>query len=175
MNCKRVQRLLSEHIDGRLSGRATWEIDLHLAQCNRCTEIANELRKTIAVAQAARRCDAPTGFAARVQQRLAESPPPSRRQPVVEIVRAALRPKVLPAWAAVPVLTILALTLRHPADVRPAPAAQAGARIALHSAGYGHIALTAAGPLDDVSASVLESHYAQDLDAPRSADPEPQD
>jgi anti-sigma factor RsiW len=177
MNCKKTQKLLSLHVDGRLSGHATWEVDRHLAECNACTHVANELRKTVAVVSSAPRFDAPTDFAAKLQQRLARVETAPRRRTWSDALRAAARPRVLPAWAAAATAVVLIAVLARgpkvtegPVSVRPPVDT-----VVLRPSGDQQIALTASGPLDDVSASVLTAHYGQDYELAHQHDIESQD
>jgi anti-sigma factor RsiW len=170
MNCKKVIRLLSDHVDGNLSGRVTWEVDRHLAECNRCTEVANELRKTVAVTQTAVRFDAPPDFGVCLRERLAACPPAPKRQPLLDGIRMALRPRTLPAWAATAAVVVLMVAARDTIHITPPVAGHPDEPVAVRTASDEHIALTASGPLDDISASVLESHYALDYDGAHSID-----
>src|SRR5438045_265717 len=47
MNCRNIQPLLSEYIDNVLSARDTWEVDKHLAECNGCARVVNQMRQTV--------------------------------------------------------------------------------------------------------------------------------
>jgi anti-sigma factor RsiW len=169
MTCRKVLSLLSEHVDGKLSGRVTWEVDRHLATCHACTGVANELRKVVAVVSASPRVDAPPDFGARVRDRLtaASAARPQRSYWSAPPLASALRRA--PAWATAGIAGVLMLTavLRGPVPSRNTmvrPSVEAGEVVALHPAGDQHVALTASGPLDDVSASVLTATYGQDYD-----------
>ena len=43
MNCRRCQRLLSEHLDGELAPRAARAVEVHLEACRLCAAVRDEL------------------------------------------------------------------------------------------------------------------------------------
>jgi len=52
-NCKQIEPMISEYIDGVLSSDQTWRVRMHVASCHSCARLLEELQKTIAVIQTA--------------------------------------------------------------------------------------------------------------------------
>jgi anti-sigma factor RsiW len=52
-DCKQVQCLLSEYVDGALTSDSTWRVQMHIAVCGECATAAQNLRRTVDILQAA--------------------------------------------------------------------------------------------------------------------------
>jgi anti-sigma factor RsiW len=46
-SCEETRELLSEHVDGELTGLRRLRVRLHLAGCDACSAVARSLRKTV--------------------------------------------------------------------------------------------------------------------------------
>lgn len=159
MNCKITQPRLSEYIDETLSGRDTWEVDRHLAACHECTRLLNELRRTTALVQSAPRREVSTAFMSSLQTRLAHIEPRPARCAWLEAIRAAFRPRFLPAWSAG--LTAIALALvflipRQGALITPVPDVSTSEETAAHQ----NVAFSATDPFADTAAANLAAHFS---------------
>ncbi len=49
MNCKRVIRELSNYIDGELEASVKQELEHHLGQCEDCTLVVDQTKKTVQI------------------------------------------------------------------------------------------------------------------------------
>src|SRR5437016_1749655 len=98
MECNSIQQQLSEYLDNALSARETWELDKHLAECNACTRLLNELRGTVQAVADAPRFEVSADFMETLNARLAKVEPKPARWAWIENIRALFRPRVLPAW-----------------------------------------------------------------------------
>lgn len=72
LDCKKIQPLLSEYIDGTLDGDAGWNIKLHLASCAVCSTITEELRATANLLQTLPTREPSANFEALLAKRLAD-------------------------------------------------------------------------------------------------------
>ncbi len=164
MNCKTVQPLLSEYIDNRLSARDTWEVDRHLAGCNECTRLLNEMRRTVALLQESPRLEVPAEFMQRLQDRLATVEPEPARGAWKESIGRLFLPRVLPAWGAALAACGLAAVLLLPPSHPPATVLQQGGavRAAVQKAASQNVAISASDPLADLGAANLTAHASAD-------------
>jgi len=163
MDCSRILPLLSGHIDNTLSPREALEVERHLAECHACAAVLNDLRKSVAVTRAAPRLLAPDGFLEALERRLQQEEAPSRR-PVAQLL-GWLSPRRAPIWgAAAAAIALVALTYRGgppsaPGSLPVPPPEVASVRLASEQ----HVALSAASPLEDLSAANLSAHFGADL------------
>lgn len=159
MRCSSVQPLLSEYIDNALSGRATWEVDKHLAECNVCARLVNEMRWTVGALTAAPRFEVSTDFMAQLQRRIADLEPESPRRVWLANLREMFRPRALPVWGAAAAACALAVVL-----LLPRTPGQSGGPLVrplkpepsfVQAAKSQNVALAAANPLEDLATANL--------------------
>lgn len=160
MSCKRIQPLLSEFIDNKLSARSTWEVDLHLAECHECTRLLNEMRRTVDLMAGAPRFEVPVDFMQRLQDRIGEAEPASPRFAWLESLGAAIRPRLLPAWGAGLATCALAaiLLVPHGGGVVPVPPGTTGQEI--RQAARASVAFSATDPFADLGVANLAAQTA---------------
>lgn len=72
LDCKKIQPLLSEYVDGVLDGDTGWDVKLHLASCAVCTEVAGELRATAELLRSLPTREPSANFEAALAKRLAD-------------------------------------------------------------------------------------------------------
>jgi anti-sigma factor RsiW len=154
MNCQKVQPLLSEYIDNVLSARDTWEVDKHLALCNPCTRVLNEMRRTVDVLGAAPRFEVSTDFMDKLQGRIAALESPRPRRAWFANLQDLFRPRVLPAWGAAMAACALAVIIFVPSKppVEPPPLQKSELAQTVTSQ---NVALAASNPLGDPAAALL--------------------
>ena len=158
MDCRNVQPLLSEYIDNALSGRSTWEVDRHLADCHECTRLLNELRRTADLVGSAPRFEVSPDFMSNLQSRLARLEPEPARSAWLEGIRRLFRPRVIPAWGAALGTCVLAVILMIP---RPgAKLTPASEPMNVQVAARQNVALSASDPFADTAAANLTAHVA---------------
>lgn len=160
MSCNRIQPLLSEFIDNKLSARATWEVDLHLAECHECTRLLNETRRTVDVLASSPRLEVSADFMERLQERIGDVEPATPRFGWLESVRSAFRPRLLPAWGAGLATCALAVILIGPwnHDEINTSASPSGQEV--RQAARASVALSATDPLADLGVANLAAHAA---------------
>src|SRR5579859_7623314 len=72
-DCKSVQPLLSEYVDGELSEEVTWSVKLHLASCAVCSRIADDFCATARLVSSLPEPSGPSeGFEAMLARRIAD-------------------------------------------------------------------------------------------------------
>jgi anti-sigma factor RsiW len=160
MSCKKIQPLLSEFVDNKLSARSTWEVDLHLAECHECTRLLNEMRRTVDLLADSPQFEVSADFMQRLQDRIGESEPAAPRFAWLESVRAAFRPRLLPAWGAGLATCALAALLLIPRGMgvisgTPAPMGQE-----VRQATRASVALSATDPFADLGVVNLAAQTA---------------
>ena len=172
MRCQTAESLLSEYIDNRLSARETWELDKHLAECNRCTRVLNETRRTVSLLSEAPSFSVSDDFTANLQARIARIEPAPARKAWLHDLREALRPRARPLWAAglaVCALAIVVVVQNHPASEMvesPGIAAPAGADTRFVQTARTHsIALAASDPFGDTAAANVAATVASPASA----------
>jgi anti-sigma factor RsiW len=72
LDCGKVQPELSEFVDGVLSEKRAWEIEMHLASCAVCSRVADDFRATSRLLSALPAAELSAGFEARLALRLAD-------------------------------------------------------------------------------------------------------
>lgn len=130
LDCKKIQPLLSEYVDGALPGDSAWEIKLHLSSCAVCSRVADELSATTKMLSSLPRLDTSAGFEKALARRLAEQALQPRPAGWKDILRGwwetprVRRPSLATAAglaALVPVVAILTYNARNaPQTVSPA-------------------------------------------------------
>ena len=177
MNCQKAESLLSEYIDSTLSARETWELDKHLAGCNACTRLANEMRRTVSMLAEAPRFEVSDSFVANLQARIAgvEQEPPRRAW--ADSLRELFRPRVRPVWgAAMGTCALAALFLfqnaphKNPEQQKPSTTATL-----VQTARTQSIALAASDPFGDTAAASMAANAAMTVSATTNAQPTPSD
>jgi anti-sigma factor RsiW len=74
MRCSRAGKYLSPYIDGELGTSEIALLELHLAQCDRCSKEFAELKRLHGLFSKAERFSAPPGFRAEVMERITSEP-----------------------------------------------------------------------------------------------------
>lgn len=169
MDCDRVTKLLSEHVDGKLSARLTIEIEQHIEQCHACAALANDLRKTVHVLGNMPRLELLSNFDDALAARLAKVTPATRRHACLTDLVATLRIRRIPILASAGALcatTAIALLTVPPyrAPMPPAPMETMAAQPVAQAVQNQHMALTATDPLEDVAAANLAAYDHVDTD-----------
>ncbi len=70
MKCDELLKAMNEYVDGRLDPSVCREFEQHLADCNPCQVVVDNIRKTITLYRAGRPYEMPVGFQARLRQTL---------------------------------------------------------------------------------------------------------
>jgi len=161
MNCRNAQPRLSEFLDNKLSARATWEVDLHLADCHECTRILNEMRRTVDLVVGAPRYEVSDDFIQNLQSRIGGLEPAAPRWAWIDAVRSAFRPRVLPVWGAAMVTGALAIVMLVPRTEpsSPTPSSQQSSPEVRHATGAS-VALSATDPFADLGVANLAAHFS---------------
>ncbi|GAB4453483.1 MAG: hypothetical protein OHK0029_06410 [Armatimonadaceae bacterium] len=93
-DCKKIQPLLSEFVDGTLSERDDWEVKMHVASCAVCAQIAEDFSATSRLLSSLPQPVLSSNFEAALAKRLAdESLRPLPVSPWQRVVR-----RVQEAW-----------------------------------------------------------------------------
>jgi anti-sigma factor RsiW len=82
MKCKQLETLLSEYLDGELPAPQAERVRQHLAECPRCAERWNGLRRTVRLVGHLGRETCPVDLRAGVLAAVGEAPPATRRSAV---------------------------------------------------------------------------------------------
>jgi anti-sigma factor RsiW len=72
MKCEELFALLNEYVDGTIDPGPCEEFEKHLAGCNPCQVLVDNIRKTIALYQAGEPCELPAEFRERLHRALRE-------------------------------------------------------------------------------------------------------
>jgi len=155
MKCPNIKPLLSEYIDNTLSAHVTWEVDKHLADCNPCTRMLNEMRQTVSLLSAAPRLDVPPDFMAKLQSRIAAVEPAPPRRAWLSGIAEMFRPRVLPAWGAAVAACGLAVIVLLPKASEPGQGAAALDPAMVQAARSHNVELATSNPLGDPAAAAL--------------------
>ncbi len=70
MKCEELLKLLNEYVDGTADPSICEEFEAHMAGCNPCQVVVDNIRKTITLYKAGQPCDLPTAFRERLHQAL---------------------------------------------------------------------------------------------------------
>jgi anti-sigma factor RsiW len=130
LDCRKVQPLLSEYVDGTLQADTAWEVKLHVASCAVCARVADELAATATLLQSLPALEPSKDFAAALARRLADQVltpkrPSSLRRLTETLVGWWSRPVLRPALASGAALAALVpaalfLTYRAAGGIQPA-------------------------------------------------------
>lgn len=122
LDCKKIQAVLSEYLDGTLPESAAWEAQQHLGSCAVCAQVAQELTQTTRLLAFLPRHEPTESFEAALAARLAHQS--LRPRPLTwseRLVAWWSRPRVRPAVAsglAVAALVPIAFLALRPAAPR---------------------------------------------------------
>jgi hypothetical protein len=70
MKCEELLRMLNEYVDGTVDPAVCEEFEKHMAGCNPCQVVVDNIRKTILLYKEGRPCDLPAGFRQRLHAAL---------------------------------------------------------------------------------------------------------
>ena len=163
IDCKKIQPLLSEYVDGTLVDDRAWSVKLHLASCAVCARAAEELSATVSLLRSLPREETSDAFAEALARRLADQVLQPRRPGFGERVREWWSlPRVRPALAAAGALAALApaalfFSARQPAApvAEPPVVARADQQQFLDEVLEEHASYASGEPLGDPTAAVL--------------------
>ena len=184
LDCKKIQPLLSEFVDGALAADTDWAVKLHIASCAVCAQVTSELQATAGLLSGLSAPEPSAGFETALAARLADRVLVARRASVWDRVRSAWTdwrmepsPRPLarrPAFAVGSALALAALAPLAWFTVHGAPGGSGGAnRInvapiaasadasGLESLWSEHAAYSASAPLGDPSGVMLVSDMAR--------------
>ena len=66
MKCEELLKLLNEYVDGTVDPAICEEFEKHMAGCNPCQVVVDNIRQTITLYKAGKPCDLPVEFRARL-------------------------------------------------------------------------------------------------------------
>jgi hypothetical protein len=89
VNCEDVWREISNYLEGDVELRLRLALEEHIRGCKRCTAVLDGTRNVVQLYGDERMLEAPLGFSQRLQHRLEENLPRSRRRFLGWIVAAA--------------------------------------------------------------------------------------
>jgi hypothetical protein len=69
-SCTEILALLNEYVDGGVDPAVCKEFESHLAQCNPCRVVVDNVRKTITLYRRDELCELPSGFQKRLHAEL---------------------------------------------------------------------------------------------------------
>lgn len=70
MKCEQMLALLNEYVDGTVDPAVCEEFDRHLADCNPCQVVIDNIRKTITLYKQGTPCELPAPFRDRLHEAL---------------------------------------------------------------------------------------------------------
>lgn len=70
MKCEDLLRQLNEYVDGAIDPSICEEFERHMADCNPCQVVVDNIRKTITLFRAGARVDLPVEFRSRLHSEL---------------------------------------------------------------------------------------------------------
>ena len=70
MKCEELLKQLNEYVDGTVDPAICEEFEKHMAGCNPCQVVVDNIRKTITLYQNGRPCELPEGFRTRLHAAL---------------------------------------------------------------------------------------------------------
>ena len=122
MTCARVDRRLSEWLDGDLAPAVAREVSSHVSRCAACARRADELRRVSGLLADLPRLEAREPVAAQVLERL-EMEAEARRPALAVLFRgfAAARPLILPSLAPAALVLVAVLAAVLALDSGPLP------------------------------------------------------
>jgi anti-sigma factor RsiW len=125
LDCKKIQPLLSEYVDGTLPDQSAWDVKMHVSSCAVCAQVAQELSATVNLLSSLPTLEPSANFEAMLAKRLADQVLTPRKPTVTERLRSGLfewwsRPLVRPAMATgVVFATLLPVALLMNQPVKP--------------------------------------------------------
>ncbi len=95
--CGELLALLNEYVDGGVDPAVCKELESHLAQCNPCRVVVDNVRKTITLYRKDEPCALPAGFRDRLHASLREhwKKTPAKRRPAARRGTGEARTKLL--------------------------------------------------------------------------------
>jgi anti-sigma factor RsiW len=72
MNCEDLLKAMNEYVDGQLDPAICTEFEQHLAGCNPCQVVVDNIRKTITLYRAGQPYEMPLDFQNRLRDKLRE-------------------------------------------------------------------------------------------------------
>ena len=72
MKCEELLAMLNEYVDGTVDPSICEEFERHMAGCNPCQVVVDNIRKTITLYKAGEPCELPLPFQNRLHQLLRE-------------------------------------------------------------------------------------------------------
>ena len=72
MNCDQLLKALNDYVDGQLDPGLCRDFEQHLAGCNPCQVVVDNIRKTITLYKAGKPYEMPPEFAQRLRRALRE-------------------------------------------------------------------------------------------------------
>src|SRR6187455_1334329 len=90
LDCKKIQPLLSEYVDGALSDAMAWNVKMHVSSCAVCAQVADELRATANLLSALPALEPSANFEAMLAKRLANQVLTPHRPTFAERLRSGL-------------------------------------------------------------------------------------
>lgn len=75
MRCSKAGKYLSSYLDSELEAKEVAQLELHLAQCDRCARELEQMRQLQGLLSQAQRYAAPPAFRAKVMERIIGQPP----------------------------------------------------------------------------------------------------
>ena len=72
MKCEDLLRQLNDYVDGEIDPAICEEFERHMAGCNPCQVVVDNIRKTITLYKNGTRCELPVAFRARLHNALRE-------------------------------------------------------------------------------------------------------
>lgn len=70
MKCEELLSLLNEYVDGTVDPAICEEFERHMAGCNPCQVVVDNIRKTITLYREGRPCELPVQFRSKLHQAL---------------------------------------------------------------------------------------------------------
>lgn len=100
-DCKAVQPLLAEYVDGVLPNDTQWKVKLHLSSCSVCALVADEFAQGARLLSGLERQEPSANFDAMLARRLADvTMKPRRENPFDRIREWWNQPRLRPAFGA---------------------------------------------------------------------------
>ena len=72
MKCEELLKMLNEYVDGTVDPTICEEFEKHMAGCNPCQIVVDNIRKTITLYKGSEPYDLPTGFRQKLHDTLRE-------------------------------------------------------------------------------------------------------
>jgi anti-sigma factor RsiW len=104
LDCKKIQPLLSEYVDGTLPDQSAWDVKMHVTSCAVCSQVARELTATANLLSSLPTLEPSANFEAMLAKRLADQVLSPHKPTFTERLRNGLsewwsRPLTRPAVA----------------------------------------------------------------------------